>query len=61
MTDPLWRMPRVLEETGLSRSALYRHIDAGRFPKPKKLGPRTNVWPASQVEAAKAQLLEHYN
>ena len=35
--------------TGLSRSTLYRHMRAGLFPEPLKVGPRAVRWPAAEV------------
>jgi len=37
-TTELWRLPRVLAATGLSRSQLYRLVAAGSFPRPVSLG-----------------------
>ena len=31
-----WRMKRVSEVTGLSKSEVYRRVEAGCFPKPRK-------------------------
>jgi hypothetical protein len=30
----LWRLPRVLEATGLSRTTMWRLMEAGTFPSP---------------------------
>lgn len=35
--DSLIRMADVLKKTGLSRSSIYRLIDAGDFPEKKKI------------------------
>ena len=43
------RLPAVLELTGLSRSGIYRMVDAGEFPKPAKLGERVIAWPDREV------------
>lgn len=45
----LERLPAVLARTGLSRSALYRKLAEGNFPRPVKLGERSVAWPASAV------------
>lgn len=44
------RQPEVLRRTALSRSMLYELIEAGRFPKPLKLGQRLNCWPEADIE-----------
>ena len=43
------RLPKVLELTGLSRTSIWRQIDAGTFPKSVKLGPRAVGWRASDI------------
>ncbi|HZW11910.1 MAG TPA: AlpA family transcriptional regulator [Noviherbaspirillum sp.] len=48
---PLWRLPAVAAQTGLSKSEIYRRIKAGSFPKPLKLGARAVAWPAAEIEA----------
>ena len=44
------RLPKVLEITGLSRTTVWRQIQAGTFPRPLKLGPRAVGWPASDID-----------
>ena len=36
----IWRLPEVLNQTGLSRSTIYDLINKGAFPPQVKLGPR---------------------
>lgn len=48
--DPLLRLPRVLEATGLSRASVYREMDAGRFPLAYQLTEHTVGWRASEVQ-----------
>jgi len=45
--------PELREKKGLvwSRAHVYRQIQAGKFPKPVKLGPGTTVWLESEVDA----------
>lgn len=38
--------------TGKSRSTLYRWIDKGILPKPRKLGLTNNVWLAGEIRRA---------
>jgi prophage regulatory protein len=49
-TGPLWRLPRIETQTGLSKSEIYRRIKLGTFPKPLKLGARAVAWPAASIE-----------
>lgn len=51
-TTELWRLPRVLAATGLSRSLLYRLVAAGRFPRPVGLGgTASRAWRSTEVLA----------
>lgn len=40
----LLRLKQVRTITGLGRSTIYRWMEAGRFPKPVRLGPRSVAW-----------------
>lgn len=40
----------VLTLLGVSKSTLYRLIEAGLFPKPFKLGVRLNAWRVETIE-----------
>jgi predicted DNA-binding transcriptional regulator AlpA len=42
------RLPEVLRLTGLSKRTVYRRMEEGIFPKPKKDG-RISAWWLSQV------------
>ena len=46
----LLRLPQALEKTGLTRSALYAAVNAGRFPKPVKIGLKAVAWPADELD-----------
>jgi len=37
MTDPLLRLPEVIEQTGRKRSSIYEDMARGEFPKPVKI------------------------
>lgn len=50
MSEQLLRLDAVVSRTGLSRSALYRAMDAGEFPRPVQLTKRLVAWPASEVD-----------
>lgn len=45
------RLPEVITKTGRSRSTIYSDIEAGRFPKPVKLGARAIGFVADEVDA----------
>lgn len=45
------RLPVVKERTGLSRSSIYREIQAGTFPAPKALTARTVGWLEQDIDA----------
>lgn len=47
----LLRLPGVRARTGLSRSEIYRRIQAGDFPQPVHLGERSRAWPEHEVLA----------
>lgn len=49
-TDRILRIGAVLTITGLSRSTLYRKIDAGRFPRQIKIAERCAGWRSSAIE-----------
>lgn len=53
MPDPdrILRLNAVLAVTGLSRSTLYRRMQAGTFPKNLKISARCAGWRESAVEA----------
>jgi prophage regulatory protein len=47
----LWRMPKVMEVTGLSRTTIFELIAAGRFPRPVQViaGGRPVAWVSHEV------------
>lgn len=47
----IWRLPEVLNQTGLSRSTIYELIGRGEFPRQINLGPRAVGWVAEEVLA----------
>jgi len=49
--DRILRLPSVIERTGLSRSTVYRKIQARTFPKPLRLSERCIGWRESDVES----------
>ncbi len=44
------RIRQVLETIGISRTHLYRLIQAGKFPRPIKLSERISVWDEVAVD-----------
>lgn len=44
------RLKGVLDQTGLSRSTLYRKIERGTFPKQLRISERCIGWRESDVE-----------
>jgi prophage regulatory protein len=52
-----WRPDRVEAETGLSTSALYEEMAAGRFPKNFTLTARAVAWLSDEVEEWKRDRL----
>lgn len=48
--DRILRLGAVLDRTGLSRSTLYRKMQAGTFPKNVKISTRCAGWRQSAVE-----------
>ncbi len=44
-----WNIARVLQETTLSKSTIYRLIQAGKFPAPTKISTRRVVWNESEI------------
>ncbi len=50
----LVRLSAILAPRGpipVSRSTWWQGVKDGRFPKPRKLGPRTTVWDARDIHA----------
>ena len=44
------RLPEVLNRVGLRKTAIYKLIRAGAFPRPMKLG-RVSGWLEHEIEA----------
>lgn len=49
MTDKIFRLPKVKEATGLSRSTIYEMIERGDFPRPIQLAPRAVGWIETEI------------
>lgn len=46
----LIRLPDVIKKTTLSRSRIYAHMDAGKFPRPIKIGDGAVAWRESDID-----------
>lgn len=49
-TRRLLRLPEVKAKVGLSRTAIYKLIAAGAFPRQISIGPRTVAWSLDDLE-----------
>jgi len=49
ISKTIWRLPDVLDQTGLSRSTIYELIRLDDFPRQIKLGPRAVGWLSEDV------------
>ena len=47
----LLRIKEVLARLSISRSSFLEGCRTGRFPQPIKIGPRTTVWKAEDIDA----------
>ena len=57
MSDRYLRRREVEDESGLSRATIYRHIKAGLFPRPRKVGPNSVRWRSSDLDRWKSEHL----
>ena len=58
MIKKIYRLPEVMDMTGISRSSIYLRISTNEFPKPVKLGRRAVGWPEDSIIAWQAQMME---
>lgn len=49
--NTLLRLSQVLSIIPISKSAWWKGCKDGKYPKPLKLGPKTTVWKASEINA----------
>lgn len=49
MGNLIWRQAKVEDETGLSRSTIWRLMKAGEFPQKIQLGPRATGWRSEEI------------
>lgn len=57
MSAEFWRLPRLLQVTGLSRSEIYRRINEGTFPRshPYRHAPKIRFWISTEVQRWQAE------
>mgnify|MGYP000594812125 CR=1 FL=1 len=48
--ERLLRLPEVIRTTGLSRSSIYRHMQAGEFPSAVKVSAHASAWAQSEIQ-----------
>ena len=58
MIKKIYRLPDVMNMTGLSRSSIYLRISTDEFPKPVKIGRRAIGWPEDSIIAWQAKMME---
>lgn len=46
----LVRLPEVIDRSGLSRTSIYRKMDAGEFPQSVQLSANTVAWLEADLE-----------
>lgn len=51
----LLRLPQVLALFPVGKSTWWAGIRAGRYPKPKKLGPRISAWRVEDIRSLLAR------
>ena len=49
--EQLIRLRDLLAQLGISRSAVYRMMDDGKFPRPLKLSAQTIAFKQSEIDA----------
>ena len=58
MIKKMYRLPEVMDMTGLSRSSIYLRVSTDEFPKPVKIGRRAIGWPEESIIAWQAIMIE---
>jgi predicted DNA-binding transcriptional regulator AlpA len=54
----LLRLPQVLQLIPVSKSTWWAGVKSGRFPQSYKLGPKTTVWRAEDIQGFLSSLAE---
>ena len=58
MIKKIYRLPEVINMTGLSRSSIYLRVSTNEFPKPIKIGRRAVGWPEESIITWQAKMME---
>ena len=58
MIKKMYRLPEVMNMTGLSRSSIYLRVSTDEFPKPVKIGRRAIGCPEESIIAWQAKMME---
>lgn len=58
MIKKIYRLPEVMNMTGLSRSSIYLRVSTNEFPKPIKIGRRAVGLPEESIIAWQAKMME---
>ena len=58
MIKKIYRLPEVMNMTGLSRSSIYLRVSTDEFPKPVKIGRRAVGWPEESIIAWQSKMME---
>ena len=58
MIKKMYRLPEVMNMTGLSRSSIYLRVSTDEFPKPVKIGRRAVGWPEDSIIAWQAKMMD---
>ena len=58
MIKKIYRLPEVMNMTGLSRSSIYLRVSTNEFPKPIKIGRRAVGWPEESIIAWQTKMME---
>lgn len=54
--EGLVRLPQVLAVVPVSRSTWLRGVEAGHYPRPKKIGARAVAWDVAELRECLATL-----
>jgi prophage regulatory protein len=44
-----WRMPKVVEKTGMCKASINNMVRAGKFPAPRQIGAHAVAWRSDEV------------
>jgi prophage regulatory protein len=57
----IYRLPDVMNLTGLSRSSIYLRVSTNEFPKPIKIGRRAVGWTEDSIITWQSTIMEANN